>query len=511
MGGLSRLSHRRVLGFGGVAVLAAALCFGALAISMSQPGDAAFPGNNGRIAYSLGDAYTGSIWSANADGGSQAKLTNGSGDFGPSYSADGSKIAFQRENGVFVMNASGSGLTQLLFGDYSFSSEPTEWEENYENPENPSEVIPFVKIQTYTEKWHGYNGPSFSPDGSQLVVGETKGEYVWRTICEVEEAEGSKCVSGYEGGFSYYEEECIGCGAHVITASASSGAVTGEVTPMSEKAYDYEPSYSASGKIAFSRWTKASGYAIFVVNSPGAVPAQVTNGPNDYSPDFSPDGLRIAFTRGEHDIGMVGVGGGPITILSVPTPSGAEYSYVESPVFSPDGAKIAFERTVYPFIGKSEHSVVTMGIDGSGLTQILVGARGPSWQPIPVPPSIPKTSPVKAKAEKGAAKLNKKGKVTLGAIICGSSPCALKVLSAKLKAGKKTCSVKTKLVKSLDPGASAKVGVKIAGKCLEALKKAGKGSLVVKVQVTDALGKEVLTLKSTLVSNKTKKAKKGRK
>jgi WD40-like Beta Propeller Repeat len=487
-------------------VLAAAFGFALLAISMSQRGDAAFPGGNGKIAYSLGDGYTGSIWSANADGGLPNKLTTGSGDYGPSYSASGSRIAFERENGVAVMNADGSGLTELLSGSFSTSFK-TEWKENYENPEEPSEIIPFVKIVTWAGKWHTFNGPSFFPDGSQLAVGESKGEYFERVICEVEKAEDSKCVSGYEGGFFHYEEGCIACGAHIITVNSTTGAQTGEVTPNSSVYEDYEPTVSATGKIAFSRWTKSSKYAIFVVNSAGAAPVQVTNGPGDYSPDFSPDGSRIAFAHGEHDIGMVGVGGGPITVLSVPTPPGEEYSYVESPVFSPDGLKLAFERTVYPFVGKSEHSVVTMGTDGSGLTQILAGARGPSWQPIPVPPPPP-ANPVKAKAKKSAAKLNKKGKATPGTITCGSSPCALKILSAKLKAGKKTCSVKAKLVKSLDPGESAKVGVKVAGKCLDALKKAGRGSLVVKVQVTDALGKEVLTLKSTVIPGKAKKGKK---
>ncbi len=486
-------------------VLAAAVGFGLLAVSMSQPGDAAFPGANGRIAYSYGDGYTGSIWSANADGGLPTKLTNGSRDSGPSYSAGGDRIAFERENGVAVMNADGSGLTELLPGSPFSTSFESDWEENYENPEEPSEIIPFVKISTWTGKWHTFNGPSFSPDGSQLAVGESKGEYFSRVTCEVEEAEDSKCVSGYEGGFFHYEEGCTGCSAHIITVNSTTGVQTSEITPGSSVHEDYEPAYSATGKIAFSRQSEPSGSAIFVVNSPGAAPSQVTNGPGDYSPDFSPDGSRITFTHGSHDVGAVGVGGGPITILSVPTPPGAEYSYVESPAYSPDGSKIAFERTALPPVGGAEHGIATMGVDGSGLTQILAGARAPSWQPIPLPPV---STPAKAKGGKGKARLDKKGKATVGAIVCGSSPCALKVLSAKLKAGKKTCPVKTRLAKKLAPGKSAKVGIKVAGKCLAALKKAGRGSLVVKVRVTDASGKEVLTLKSTLVSGKAKKGRK---
>ena len=101
----------------------------------------------------------------------------------------------------------------------------------------------------------------------------------------------------------------------------------------------------------------------------------------------------------------------------------------------------------------------------------------------PAPP--PPAKPAKAKS-KGKVRLNGKGKAHVGTITCGSSPCALKVLSATLKAGKKRCGVKTKLRKKLAPGKSAKLGVKVGGKCLVALQQAGKGKLLFKIQVVDA-------------------------
>src|SRR5258705_7833182 len=140
-----------------------------------------------------------------------------------------------------------------------------------------------------------------------------------------------------------------------------------------------------------------------------------------------------------------------------------------------------------------------MGVDGSGITQILSGARGPSWQRI-------RKAPLRVK--KGKVKLNKRGRGSAGRIVCGSSPCSLKVLSAKLKAGKRHCAVKATVGKSLGAGKSTKLGVKVTGKCLLALEKAGKGLLTVKVRVTDVLGRHTLTLKSTLVpKGKPKKAK----
>lgn len=497
---VSRVTRGRGVRFA-IIIGSAVLCaVAALAISMSESGDAAFPGANGRIAYSYGDAYQGSIWSANADGTSPAKLTDGTGDYAPAYSANGSRIAFGREGGIVVMNADGSGQTQIDTGTSSFGVE-TEWRKDFPNQRKPSEIIPLVRIQTYKSTWHSFNSPSFSPDGSQLAVGESSGESIEQSICAVEE-EDQDCIE-YEDPDSYfdYNYECVSCASHVITVNSATGAQISVVTPSSSVNDDYDPAYSPSGRIAFARWS-GSGYGIFVVDSPGAAPSQVTVGPNDYAPDFSPDGSKIVFNHGSRELGVASIGGGPVRLLSLPSASGK--SYLESPAFSPDGSRIAFERTFIPFGGKAESALYTMGADGSGPAKIVDRASAPSWQPVAPPPPPPAVTRSKARPKKGKLKLDKKAKATVGTIVCGSSPCKLEVLSATLKGGRKPCPVGVSLVKRLAPGKSAKLSVRVAGKCLAALKKSGKGALVAKVQVTDALGKKVLTFKSTLISAKTK-------
>jgi Tol biopolymer transport system component len=493
------MSRRHAARLSVIVAVAAVAAVTALTVPASRQSDAAYPGSNGRIAYAYGESYGyggGAIWSANADGSAPTTLTKGAHDNSPAYSPNGSRIAFEREEGVAVMNADGSGLTQILSGKYSYSSKP-EWKSEYPKPGHPSEKVPFVKITNYTETWQGFHSPSFSPDGSQLAVGESHGEYVYRVICEVEEAEGSHCVSGYEGGYYHYEYECIDCRAGMITVNSSTGAVTGNVTPVVKGVVDYDPAYSPDGKIAFSRYIEsAHASSIFAVSSPGAMAVRVTNGPQDYEPDFSPDGSRIAFNHGG-EVGLVGAGGGPITLLSIPVPPDASHGYSGSPVFSPDGSKIALERRVSPKVGKAEWGIYTIGTDGNGLTKVIGNGSAPSWQPLAVPPPPP--TPPTAKSKTGKGKLDKKGRVKVGAVVCGSTPCALKVLSAKLKAGKKRCGVKVTLAKKLAPGATAKVGVKVAGKCLAALKEAGKGRLVIRVRISDGLGKHVLALKKTVV------------
>ncbi len=500
---------------------AALLGFAALIVSASDDGNAAFPGLNGKIVYSSGAAYVTSIWAANADGSSPTQLTVGNSDYAPSYSADGSRIAFGREDGVAVMNSDGSGLTQLTSGNRT-NSNSTKWQENYNDPRS-AKIIPFVKIQSYGESWQRTSSPAFSPDGSQLAVVESRGKYTGRSICAVEALEDTECISGYgstEGSYFNYEEECSGCVSHIVTISSTSGAVTGEVTPPSSTNEDYGPTYAANGALAFSRWS-SSHSMIYVVSSPGAAAVPVTSGPYDSGPNFSPDGSRIAFEHDGREIGVVGVGGGPVSLLpTLPLPPGATKSYAVSPAFSPDGSKIVFERSSYGSSGKIDSGLYTMGLDGSGLTKIVNEAYGPDWQPVPPPPP---PTPVGSKAKKGKIKLNKRHEAVIGTIVCGSSPCKLKVLSALLKiqssktagkkhghgraaasskkakkSGAKAYPVKIIVPKALAPGKTTKVKVKVTGKALAALSRAGKGALTVKIRVTEGLGKKVEVFKSKL-------------
>lgn len=521
------------------AALAALAGFTALAIAMSQQGDAAFPGANGRIAFANGDAYQTSIWSANPDGSAPTQLTNGTNDNGPSYSADGNRIAFGRNEGIAVMNADGSGLAQLSTGTYNTSSD-TEWQENYDDPHS-EDVIPFVKIESFNEMWQNMGNPSFSPDGSQLAVNSSAGKYVFKSICAVEGPEETDCISYYEeeGAYFNYEFDCIGCASQIITINSVNGAFTGQVTPPSETVEDWDPSYGPGGRIAFTRWSSSSfDSRIFVVNAPGAPPVPLTNGPNDYSPDFSPDGSRVIFNHGNREFGLIGSSGGPVSILSVPLPPGATSGNVNSPAFSPDGSRVTFQRNAYaPGVGEVDSGIFTMGADGSGPMRIIDGGYDPNWQPLAVPPPV--ITPSKTKTKKGSTRLNRKKQAVIGTIACGSTPCQLKVISAllkvrtpKKKGGKKrkakahhsrkskkgkrrnkTYKVKASVPRTLAPGAQAKVKVTVRGKALRALARAKKGRLTVKVQIIDGLGRRVTTLRSKLKPPKAKKkrGKKGKK
>jgi Tol biopolymer transport system component len=505
---VSRSVRRHGVAFAVVA-LAAASGFAVLAVSMSDRGDAAFPGANGRIAYASGNSYSYSygsaaIWSANADGSSPNVLDAATGDSAPSYSPDGNRIAFGRENGIAVMNANGSEVTQLLSASYSRSF-PTEWRKNYVDPHS-GKTVPLVKIESFIDEWRSFDGPSFSPNGSQLAVTEASGKRTNKSICAVDASGDQTCLGfGDPNAYFNYEYSCSVCGSHLISINAANGAVASVLTPLESGRRDTKPTYSVDGKLAFSR-SGTGGSSIFVLDTPAAAPRRITTGPEDRTPDFSPDGSTIAFSHGFADIGLVGVGAGVVQLLPVPAPAGEAGGYVNSPAFSPDGSRIVFHRSVYGPGHEAESGLFTMALNGSGFARVVADGYGPSWQPLPPPPPPPTRA--KLKARKGKIRLSKNGKATIGTIVCGGSRCSLKVLSARLKAGKRSCRANTRLPRKLAPGKKGKLVVKVPDSCLGRLEKAGKGSLVTRVRVIDALGKNVLALKSTLIPNQAKKGQK---
>lgn len=492
------MSRRHATGLITIAVLAALFAVVALALPGSGPSDAAFPGVNGRIAYASGDSYSYSsaaIWSSNADGGSPTLLSAGTGVTAPAYSADGARIAFDREGGIAVMSSAGTGVAQLLTGS-SRQSSSTEWKEDYDDPHS-SKTIPVVRIQSYVREWQNLDHPSFSPNGSLLVVAEAAGKRTNASICAVEAVGDQTCIGWADPNHYFdFENDCKGCGSRLISIDASTGTLIEGLTPLASGRRDTKPAYSADGKVVFARSDEGNS-SIFVIDSPGAAPRRVTNGPNDRTPDFSPNGSQILFSHAYSDLGLVGVGSGAVQLVPIPAPTEGWGGYVNSPVFSPDGSRIAFRRGVYGPGGQDGTGLFTVAPDGSGFTRIAADGYAPSWQP--QPPSPPPGARPKAKAKK-KVKLNGKGRAAIGTIVCGGSACKLKTLSARLGVDKGSCrKVRTRLARKLGPGKTARVGIKVYGKCLNALKKVGEGRLVVRVRALDALGKRLLTLKTTLV------------
>src|SRR5215207_11439175 len=110
-----RLNH---LGGTLLAVAAAGLLAdaGLLVVLYAQPAEANYPGKPGKIAFSQDDGNDFEIYTIKADGGGKKQLTdNSTGDYEPSYSPSGKKLAYTGEDGpngddeIYTINAGGGG------------------------------------------------------------------------------------------------------------------------------------------------------------------------------------------------------------------------------------------------------------------------------------------------------------------------------------------------------------------------------------------------------------------
>jgi Tol biopolymer transport system component len=158
-----------------------------------------------------------------------------------------------------------------------------------------------------------------------------------------------------------------------VTNSNGSGQ-----TRLTDSGRDFTPDWSPDAtKIAFSRLELDSNkFDIYVMNSDGSGLTELTNNPNsDYAPSWSPDGSKIAFASDgslnsdTYQIWVMNSDGSGATQLT-----DGDDSY---PDWSPDGSKIAFSRQ-----GGNSSGIWVMNSDGSGATQLTDGDDSyPDWSP----------------------------------------------------------------------------------------------------------------------------------
>ena len=281
---------------------------------------AAYPGANGKIVYEEDNGVEPEIFVMNADGSGQTNLINDSGvpdpinDRDPTWSPDGTKIAFSRANqghmNVYVMNADGSGRFELTPGAASGSGDT------------------------------GVD-PNWSPSGTRIVYSDS---------------------------------------GNLWTMNASG---TGKLQLTMGPAADFWPAWSPDGtKIAFVRDLN-----IYVMNADGSgLTPLATNAAAERSPDWSPDGTKIVYERSGQIYSMNANGSAQTPLTGGPGQGGT------LPAWSPDGTKIIFDSNA--FTAPNGYDIFVMNPDGTGVTRLNTTVPtdqfDPSWQPIAAPGGYPR-------------------------------------------------------------------------------------------------------------------------
>jgi Tol biopolymer transport system component len=265
-----------------------------------------FSGENGRIVFTgfVEATRSNQLFSANASGGDIQRLTsvNRKTSFLADWSPDGQRIAFDSDRidvdgrrdvvQIYVMNADGSGVSQLTRGP-------------------------------------GFHGaPGWAPGGTVLAIeagwGQPGLQGIW--IVPASDPDGVTVKDAFR------------------------------VTTPPDGTFDSEPQFSPDGtSIAFTRYKSRRKTAIHQVNFDGTGLQRLTSFRlNASDPDWSPDGQRITFDSGDSGLpgskGNIYVmnagGGGKQKLTDHPRVTGdsPQDTLANNPVFSPDGRKIAYTR-----------------------------------------------------------------------------------------------------------------------------------------------------------------------
>ena len=393
------------------AVCGIGLAASALAVT---PAEAQYPGDNGLIAYyqvTPGDFQanppiprTDVVYTAGSDGSNRSRVTKTDGRaLSPSWSPDGTKLAYVKPDEqvannryVYVRDLASGQETQIT--DRGSASGPT-WNQD------GTKITYAVRANPNDPQAIGWSYADGSPGGERLSpVGQNAGnpayspdgQYIAYSVTKPGQ---NRCPGNYEAD---------------LWIMASDGSNSEKVT--AKDCASYSPSWSPDGKrIAFTSTMSGNGQIverIYTMNVEDRQLTQLTDGPNwKNSPDWSPDGKYIVYASND---------------------------------LQPDTVN---------------DDIRVMAADGSNDRSTGLTGQGPSWQPTSADPNNPnnpnnpaaggteltvKAMKAKKKLAVGAKKKLVKSATTNGEITKVKIVCKIQGDKVKKKKAKKTCGAKEK-------------------------------------------------------------------
>jgi Tol biopolymer transport system component len=296
------------------------------AAGLAVPAHAAFPGQNGKIAYGLFDCFvtgcSSDLYVIEPDGSGRTALTDTptENDIEPAWSADGSKLAFSSNRDgnyeIYVVDADGT---------------------------NP---------RTLTAHPARDSRPAWSPDGSRIAFESNRGGGA--TGIYVMDADGSNPVLLQpQAGHPSWSPD----GSKIAFSDGSIWVMSAD---------------GAGKQLIRERGTAFDSCA-------GLVPFSY------FGPDWSPDGEWLAYVSQTYDGCMEQFVYFFETVNLSQGAGGTFFDTVEGcgpspPAWSPDGSKIALSGDP-----SSDCSLIVVNRDGSGARSIgpdRFGPDAPDWQPI---------------------------------------------------------------------------------------------------------------------------------
>ena len=133
-------------------------------------------------------------------------------------------------------------------------------------------------------------------------------------------------------------------------------------------------SFSPDGtEVVYAVFPYSGHRGIYVADVEGGAPRLVTKDvAYPYYPTFSPDGSQIAYFDGHGDWGnrirVMNADGSDVRNVT-----GPDYGHVDGLAWSPDGSRLAFSL--------QGGGIWIVGVDGSGLTELIPGGVSPAWSP----------------------------------------------------------------------------------------------------------------------------------